>query len=295
MNTAIIMEIQRYCIHDGPGIRTTVFFKGCHMKCGWCHNPESQSKKPEMMFFENSCILCRQCEAICQRGAHSFTDRSHKINLELCKNCSNKQQCQEICCTNSFKLNGKSMNVEEVFKEIIRDRFCYGELGGVTFSGGEPLLQQDYLKEIMSCCKQAGISVCLDTTLNVEWDRVESITPYTDLYLIDLKCMDEQLHIAMTGASNKNLLVNIKKLSDLGARMIIRMPIIEEINDSVNEMKKRKIFLQNLRGLEHIDMIPVSNYGSAKYKALGKNIPEYNNHTNLDMLIEQAKNRFERS
>jgi len=185
------------------------------------------------------------------------------------------------------------MNVEEVFKEIVRDRYCYGELGGVTFSGGEPLLQIDFLKEIMRCCKQVNISVCLDTTLNVEWDIVESITPYTDLYLIDLKCMDENLHIALTGVSNKNLLINIKRLSDLGARMIIRMPIIEEINDSVNEMKERQIFLEDLRGLERIDMIPVSNYGSVKYKALGKNIPQYNIHANLDMLIHQAKNRFE--
>ncbi|HWT73174.1 MAG TPA: glycyl-radical enzyme activating protein [Mobilitalea sp.] len=286
MNRAIIMEIQRYCIHDGPGIRTTVFFKGCHMKCGWCHNPESQAKEPEMMFFESSCIHCRQCEVICQSGAHYFTDKSHKIRLELCKDCGKQEQCQEICCTNSFKLCGKSMKVEEVFREIMRDRGCYGELGGVTFSGGEPLLQHDYLKEIMRCCKQAGISVCLDTTLNVEWDIVESITPYTDLYLIDLKCMDENLHIAMTGVSNKNLLVNLKRLSDLGVRMIIRMPIIEGVNDSVKEMKERKTFLQDIRGLERIDMIPVSNYGSVKYKALGKGIPQYNKNIDLDKLFQ---------
>ena len=275
MNTAIIMEIQRYSIHDGPGIRTTVFFKGCHMKCGWCHNPESQSKKPEMMFFESSCIQCRVCEAICQRDAHYFADKSHKINLELCKNCDKQEQCQEICCTNSFKLCGKRMKVEEVFREIMRDRGYYGGLGGVTFSGGEPLIQYEYLKEIMRCCKQAGSSVCLDTTLNVEWKIIESITPYTDLYLIDLKCMDENLHIALTGVSNKNLFANIKRLSDLGARMIIRMPIIEGINDSETEMQERKMFCQDIRGLERIDRIPVSNYGRVKYKALGKNIPQY--------------------
>ncbi len=295
MNTAIVMEIQRYCIHDGPGIRTTVFLKGCHMKCSWCHNPESQSKEPEMMFFENSCIHCRQCETICQRGAHYFADKSHKVKVELCKNCSKQDQCQEICCTKSMKLCGKKATVEEVFREIMKDRDYYGEDGGVTFSGGEPLVQYVYLQEIMKCCKEAGISVCLDTTLNVSWEIVESIIPYVDVYLIDIKCMDDKQHIALTGVSNKNLIEDIKRLSDMGARMIIRMPIIENINDSEKEMKKRKNFLKDIRGIERIDMIPVSNYGSAKYKALDKSIPRFNNNTDLNVLVNRAKMRFEES
>lgn len=293
MNTAIVMEIQRYCIHDGPGIRTTVFLKGCHMKCSWCHNPESQSEEPEMMFFESSCIHCRQCETICQRGAHYFADKSHKVKVELCKYCSNQDQCQEICCTKSMKLCGKRVTAEEVIREVMSDRDCYGEDGGVTFSGGEPLVQYKYLQEIMKCCKEEGISICLDTTLNVDWEIVESIIPYVDVYLIDIKCMDDKQHIALTGVSNRNLLENIKRLSDIGARMIIRMPIIESINDSEKEMKDRRIFLQDIRGVERIDMIPVSNYGSAKYKALDKSIPRFNNNTDLNVLVNHTIMRFE--
>lgn len=293
MNTAMVMEIQRYCIHDGPGIRTTVFLKGCHMKCSWCHNPESQSKEPEMMFFESSCINCRQCETICQRGAHYFTDGNHKVKVELCKTCNKQELCKAICCTESMKLCGKIMTTKEVLREVMRDRDCYSENGGVTFSGGEPLIQYEFLQEIMKCCKKAGISICLDTSLNVMWKSIAYVIPYVDLYLIDIKCMNEEQHIALTGVSNKNLLENIKRLSDLGARMIIRMPIIENINDSEKEMKERRKFLQNMKGIERIDMIPVTNHGSAKYKALGKSISQFNKNIDINMLVQQAKIRFD--
>lgn len=246
-----------------------------------------------MMFFESSCIYCRQCESICEKDAHHFTDKGHKIEVALCKNCSKKEKCQEICCSNSMRICGSKVTVDDIFYEIIRDRSFYGEKGGVTFSGGEPLLQHEFLISIMKRCKESGISICLDTTLNVDWEVVECVFFYVDIFLVDIKFMNDKQHVELTGTSNRKVLENIKRLSDLGARMIIRMPIIENMNDSEEEMKNRKIFLKDIKGIERIDMIPVSNYGSEKYKALDRNSLRFNDKIDFTMLVNRARDRFE--
>lgn len=276
MKKAVIMEIQRYSIHDGPGIRTTVFLKGCHMKCAWCHNPESQDREPELMYFEKSCIQCRECEAICDQNAHTFYNGKHEMNVLICRECDKKKRCEETCCSESIRLCGKSMSVDEVLQEILRDKEYYGQEGGVTFSGGEPLLQEEFLREIMLLCKEKNINIGLDTTLNVEWERIEQVLPYVDFYLIDIKSMDEKQHVELTGQSNRNLLENIRLLSKAGGRIIIRMPIVYGCNDSPAEMEQRNQLLEEIKGIERIDSIPVSNHAKEKYKALGRSIELFN-------------------
>lgn len=270
MKKAIVMNIQRYSIHDGPGIRTTVFLKGCQMRCDWCHNPESQNFSTELMYFESSCIGCGMCEEICHKGAHSFQGGRHKMDVKICADCESKELCAKVCCTGSIQICGKEMNTEEVMKEILRDKDFYGESGGVAFSGGEPLLHEDFLAEILEACKKEDIHTTIDTTADVEWKVFEKIRDLVDLYLIDIKAMDEVLHRKLTGQGNRRILENIRHLSQYGAKMIIRQPFASGVNDSEEELLARRDFLGSLSGVERVDDIQVTNHGERKYRALGR-------------------------
>lgn len=256
MMTATIFDIERSSFVDGPGIRTTVFFKGCNLRCAWCHNPESQSAKPELAFFESRCTHCGKCKEKCPNALTSCT---------LCG------ACATYCPTDARKIYGKEMNVDEVMEEILRDRAFYENSGGgVTFSGGECMLQIDFLEEILKQCKEQGIHTAVDTAGHVPYEYFERILPYTNLFLYDIKCFDSDTHKKYTGVGNEQILENLAKLLAASTPIWIRIPTIPTVNADEDEMKKIKAFLDAHGTPEKIELLPYHTMGEGKTIALGK-------------------------
>ena len=256
MNKAIFFDIQRNSFVDGPGIRTTVFFKGCNLKCAWCHNPESQSAKPQMMFYKDKCTGCGKCKSVCP------------YHLEQCELCG---KCTLYCPVDARKVCGKEHTVDEVLKEVLKDQAFYETSGGgVTFSGGECMLQIDFLAEILKKCKENGIHTAVDTAGHIPFESFEKILPYTDLFLYDIKIFDSQKHKQYVGVSNELILENLKKLFERKVKLWIRIPIIPDVNDSIEEIRKIKDFLKTIGTAEKIELLPYHAMGENKYRAIGK-------------------------
>ena len=259
----LIFDIQRFSVHDGPGIRTTVFLKGCNLRCLWCHNPESINPFPELQRYLYKCIGCGQCIKVCPNEATK--------NREKCLNCG---RCTKECFSGARVLAGSYMSLEEVLEVVERDKGFYIETqGGVTFSGGEPLLQKDFLREILKSSKNHGINTAVDTAGNIPWESIEEILPYTDLFLYDLKVMDEIKHKEVTGVSNKIILSNLKELSNRTSEIIIRIPVIPGINNSLKNMQATYNFLKELKGIKAVELIPFHKLGEGKYESLGIEYP----------------------
>lgn len=256
MNKAIFFDIQRNSFVDGPGIRTTVFFKGCNLKCAWCHNPESQSAKPQMMFYKDKCTGCGKCKSVCP------------YHLEQCELCG---KCTLYCPVDARKVCGKEHTVDEVLKEVLKDKAFYETSGGgVTFSGGECMLQIDFLVEILKKCKENGIHTAVDTAGHIPFESFEKILPYTDLFLYDIKIFDSQKHKQYVGVGNELILENLKKLFERKVKLWIRIPIIPDVNDSIEEIQKIKDFLKTIGTAEKIELLPYHAMGENKYRAIGK-------------------------
>ncbi len=251
---AVIFDIQRNSFVDGPGIRTTVFFKGCNLRCKWCHNPESQAAEKQMMFYKDKCTGCGKCREVCPH------------HLEKCDFCG---KCELFCTSDARKICGKEYTVDEVFSEIVKDKLFYENSGGgITFSGGECMLQIGFLYEILKKCKENGIHTAVDTAGNVPWEYFEKIIPYTDMFLYDVKCITDNLHIEGTGVSNGQISDNLKALSSVFKGSIyIRIPVIGNFNDSTEEMTKISEFLKNINP-DKIELLPYHNIGNHKYTAL---------------------------
>lgn len=251
----MIFDIERNSFVDGPGIRTTVFFKGCNLKCAWCHNPESQSRKPQMMFYRDKCKGCGKCKEICSAP-------------DQCTLCG---KCTFYCPVDARKVCGKEYTVDEVFAEIIKDKAYYENSGGgVTFSGGECMLQIDFLCEILKKCKDNGLHTAVDTAGHIPFELFERILPLTDLFLYDIKIIDSEKHKQYVGVSNELVLENLKKLFELGAKIWIRVPIIPDVNDSIEEMQKIKDFLSGCEKPGKVALLPYHAMGENKYSAIGK-------------------------
>lgn len=249
----MIFDISRGSCVDGPGIRTTVFFKGCNLKCRWCHNPEGQCGGAQLMFYSEKCIGCGECLRICPH------------RLKTCEACG---ACAEICPAGARKLYGRLCTADEIMEEVRRDRAFYEcSGGGVTFSGGECMLQTDFLKMLLHECKECGIHTAVDTAGAVPWEGFERILPDTDLFLYDCKCLTETLHIAGTGVSNRLILDNLKKLSETGKDIIIRIPVVGGFNDSMEEMAKIAAYLKEIR-CRDVELLPYHRIGEDKYDAL---------------------------
>lgn len=266
---ATIFDIERNSFVDGPGIRTAVFFKGCNLRCKWCHNPESQSAKKQMMFYKSKCTGCGKCKEVCPN------------KLEKCDFCG---KCELFCLQDARKVCGKDYTVDEVFSEVIKDKSFYENSGGgVTFSGGECMLQIDFLLEILKKCKENGIHTAVDTAGNVPWSSFEKIMPYTDLFLYDVKCLSQQLHIEGTGVSNKLLLENLKKLSAcFDGDIIIRVPVICGFNADEAEIRSIGEFLKTLK-VKKTELLPYHKMGEHKYDALGIACEKYTVPSEEDM------------
>lgn len=260
MNKAVIFDIQRNSLVDGPGIRTTVFFKGCNLKCTWCHNPESQSSRPQMMFYRDKCTDCGKCREVCPTP-------------DTCTLCG---KCTVYCPADARKVCGREYNVEEVLTEIIKDKAFYENSGGgVTFSGGECMLQIDFLSEILKKCKENGIHTAVDTAGHIPFEHFEKILPNTDLFLYDIKMFDSQKHKKYIGVGNELILDNLKELFKVGAKVWIRIPIISGVNDTLEEMRNIKDFLERCGQPEKIELLPYHAMGENKYRAIGKEPPKF--------------------
>lgn len=278
-----IAEIQRFCMHDGPGIRTTVFFMGCHLRCAWCHNPETQSEQPQILFYKNKCIGCRACEP-CNQNAHRF-DISHSYERDLCVACGT---CANACPTKAVELVGKEYTSQELFEQIKKDIAFYGDNGGVTFSGGECMLQIDSLCEMLKKCKENGIHTAVDTSGHIPFDSFERILPYTDLFLYDVKCFDSKKHQQYVGVGNELILDNLKSLLSFGINVWVRIPVVRSINDSVEEMKQIKDFLDSNGKAQRVELLPYHAMGESKSLALGKNSRAFSPPTNEQMQLLKA-------
>ena len=261
---AKIVEIKRFAVHDGDGIRTTVFFKGCPLKCIWCHNPESISFNTQLAFYENKCTLCGECTAECETDCHSIRDGIHTFKHEKCVGCG---KCEKACLNDALKLYGYEMSVDELMPLLLEDRDFYENSGGgVTLSGGECLMQADFCRELLKRLKENDIHTAVDTCGFVSKDALDKVIPYTDIFLYDIKAYDEDVHIKCTGHSNKIILENLKYIDDLGAATEVRIPYVPEYNSE--QIEKIAEFMSNLKNLTKVRVLAYHNYAGSKYKAL---------------------------
>ncbi len=266
----VIFNIQRFCVDDGPGIRTTVFLKGCPLHCAWCHNPESQQLRPQLLYSPEKCIGCGAC-AVCPKGLHEFSDGAHLFHREDCIDCG---VCAEHCYTEALEYCGHTASVGEVLQTVLSDRQFYESSGGgLTISGGEPLLQSEFTLALASEAKAQSIHVCMETSGFCETEPLLKLAPFIDTFLYDFKCWDDDLHKQFVGVSNRLILKNLHILSERGSDIILRCPIIPDVNlcqahfDSIAQTA-----LEN-PSVRQIDLLPYHPLGISKYRRLGKPSP----------------------
>jgi len=265
MNTiGNVLEIKRFAVHDGPGIRSTLFLKGCPLHCLWCHNPESLASRPQLACYAHKCINCGECAAVCPTGAHSMVDGRHVFDRAKCRACG---KCEAVCLGKALRLYGTRMTVEEAVNLLLEDRDFFGVDGGVTLSGGEPLVQPEFCFELLTALKREGINTAVDTCGDVEWDVFAKILPVTDHFLFDFKQADSALHRKLTGRGNERILANLQRLSDAGAWIEIRIPLVPGCNDSEVDLRAVGAILGKLR-IERVKILPYHSMARSKYAAL---------------------------
>jgi pyruvate formate lyase activating enzyme len=265
-DTGIIFDVKRYAIHDGPGIRTTVFLKGCLLDCPWCHNPEGKAKESEFIWWEEKCIGCRDCRNACTKGAISFSDDSLALDRTKCDVCG---ACTDACPSEALKLVGRKMTVAGVLTEIEKDIPFYDQSGGgVSLSGGEPLLQPDFSYSLLKACKELGIHTAVDTCGQVDFDVLLKISRHVDLFLYDLKVINDEKHKSYTGVSNKLILENLRKLSDKGHRVVVRFPLIPGVNDHQRDIRELGELVSSLEGAKEVSILGYHKGGVEKSKRL---------------------------
>ncbi len=268
-----IFNIQRFSTNDGPGIRTVVFFKGCPLSCIWCHNPESKSAASDILYNSEKCINCRKCEEICKYNLHIFDFDNHIFLRDNCKKC---MECAMECPVSALEICGKSVSSDEVVAEVLKDIEFYKESGGgITLSGGEPLAQYDFSLEILKKAKEAGIHTVVETS-GYCYKELNEISKYVDLWLFDIKLFWESEHIKYTGVSNKLILKNLYFLNSIGARIILRCPIIPDINHTKEHFDRISVLANKLNSIVAVHFEPYHPLGIYKTINLGKT-PEYKN------------------
>ncbi|MDD3242763.1 MAG: glycyl-radical enzyme activating protein [Eubacteriales bacterium] len=260
-----LFDLQKFCLHDGPGIRTTVFFKGCDNRCPWCHNPESLSGRPQIKYLPANCIGDGACVAACPRGAHSLAQGAHRYDPTLCTACG---ACAEVCYAGAMVRVGYEASPQDILQAALRDvPFYQTSGGGVTFSGGEPLLQSDFLAQCLRLCRQAGLHTAVETALNVPPEALEPILPLADLFLCDLKHSDDDVLRRVCGIDGARVRANLSRLSASGVPFWVRTPVAEGFNacaDTIAALARQAA----LPGLVLYELLPLHTYAQVKYETL---------------------------
>jgi len=287
MSDPLVFDIQRFSLHDGPGIRTIVFFKGCPLRCQWCANPESQEFEPELLIYPNKCIGCGNCVTACEFGCFNKNNNQVMFDRIKCVQCC---RCTEVCYAEARRQSGKRMTVEDIIKEVDKDEVFYRNSGGgITFSGGEPMCFPETVYELAKYYKVKGISTAVETCGYVEWESYEKVLPYMDLVMFDLKIIDNKKHIKYTGVSNKIILDNILKVSSK-VNTVVRIPIIPIINDSKEDIDDFGMFISKMKdNIDTIHILPYHDLGISKYHALGRKYMLEHLKTPSDEHIEGIK------
>lgn len=294
-NNGIVFNIQNFTVHDGPGIRTEVFLKGCNFRCKWCSNPESFNVNQEVGLYEARCIgisKCGYCINSCTKDALIVkNDKIVGINKDNCTQCL---KCAEVCPSNALQFWGKKMNVQEVMDNILPDKNIYKKSGGgVTFSGGEALVQWEFVLEILKQCKKENIHTCVESALHCNPKIIDEILPYTDLFISDIKHMDNDKHIKYTGLDNKLTLKNIKKIIDSNKPIIVRIPVVPEHNDNKENIDKTIHFILNdlNNKISQVQLLRYRRLGEEKYKSLSLEYPMADlEYPNVDDFEEKLEN-----
>ncbi len=275
-NKAMITNIQRFSINDGPGIRTSVFIKGCRLHCSWCHNPECIHSFEEIYWKPMLCRQCGRCFSVCPQGAIqppiepgiAENEYYYKIDVSKCDRC---MKCVEVCPFNALTKVGDLMSVEEVLDEVERDMLFYSNSGGgMTITGGEPTTVPEFTLELLQKAKERGLHNCLDTCGFCEWEILDSMRPFVDIFLYDVKCMNNKLHIMRTGVNNSPILTNLVRLAETGSDIHVRIPVIPGLNDSTEHMERVADYLEALKpAVKQVDLLPFHNWCQDKYRWLG--------------------------
>ena len=279
--SGLVFNIQRFSVHDGPGIRTTVFLKGCSLRCYWCQNPEGLHPRQEVQYFPELCIGCGECVDICERQGHQINEDGHIFLRENCTACG---ACIAICYAGALRLIGSRMSVEQVMVEILRDHLFYKNSGGgVTLSGGDPLFQPDFARAILEQCKIRQIHTAMETAISTRWEILESLLPLTDLFFVDIKHFDPEKHFEATGTSNTRILENIKRLVQTDKPIVFRIPVVPEFNDTAEDISAIARYIHQLSELRNtssheqlcsrdsisLELIAFHTLASDKYRSLG--------------------------
>jgi pyruvate formate lyase activating enzyme len=285
----LVFDVQKYSLHDGPGIRTTVFMKGCPLACRWCSNPESQSPKQEIMTYDIRCIGCGKCAEVCHAGAITFTEAGREIDWEKCDQCL---ECARVCPARGIECVGHYMTVDEVVAKVEQDRIFYDNSGGgMTASGGEPLVQWEFVSNILERCREKGIHTALDTCGMAPWENLERVVEHADLVLFDVKHMVSAIHKQGTGVGNETILENARKVAERAATWI-RIPLIPGFNDSESNLTRVAHFAIEI-GAEKVSILPYHNLGSSKYPKLGRTYPMEDTPLFADEAVAEIKSRLE--
>lgn len=273
----MVCNVQRFSLDDGPGIRSTVFLKGCNLKCQWCHNPECISKEKELQYTKNTCISCGLCEKSCPCGALAYLPRSEGaaahvgINRKLCTLCG---QCCDVCPTKALSILGTYKSPHELVEELLKDHSFFKKSGGgVTISGGEPLLQKDFCLEVLGICKDKGIHTAIDTAGCLPFETLKQAGELVQLFLYDIKMIDEAKHWHYVGGENKQIIQNLVNLCQENVRIWLRMPVIKDVNDDEETAAALIALLKNCAAVQQLDLLPYHSYGLGKYAMMGYKPP----------------------
>lgn len=270
--TGLVFNVQRFSLHDGPGIRTTVFLKGCPLRCRWCDNPESQSFEPQIVFWRERCIGCNACLAACPQSAIAVgEDGQKRVLAERCDLCG---RCLDECYAGALEQMGRPMSVDQVVAQVEEDRPFYEQSGGgVTLSGGEPACQPAFAAQVLQGCRQKGIQTAIETCGHAPWATWQTLLPHLDLILFDLKEMDSDRHKDGTGVSNGLILENARRLAQTGKTVIVRRPVIPGFNDSPSSIQALGDFLHGLETIREVNLLPYHRFGRGKYERLNREYP----------------------